>query len=83
MAETSDISVNQCQPKALFHDLDEVNHAISGSNLELVQLKSGKLDIALEQMLLGDLDPGRFSIAAFASGAQATGFEVQWNENVR
>ncbi|MBL3827146.1 MULTISPECIES: AraC family transcriptional regulator [unclassified Marinobacter] len=92
MDATRGISGNHYQPP-VFHDLDEVNHAISGSNLEFIQLKSGNLDVALDQMSLGDLsidvgavnlpirvmgelDPGRFSIGVFTRGAQAT-----WNGN--
>lgn len=93
MDQVRGFSGNQYQPPVQFHDLDEVNHAVSGSNLEFVQLKSGNLDIALDQISVGDLsidvgavnlpirvmgelDPGRFSIGVFASGAQAT-----WNGN--
>ncbi|MEH6355153.1 MAG: helix-turn-helix domain-containing protein [Marinobacter sp.] len=93
MDEAFGSSMNCYQAPVRFHDLDEVNHAISGSNLEFFQLKSGNLDIALDQVSLGDLsidvgavnlpirvmgelDPGRFSIGAFARGAQAT-----WNGN--
>lgn len=93
MSEGFGISGSQYQPPARYHDLDEVNHAVSGASLEFVQLKPGNLDIALEQISLGDLsidlgtinlpirvmgelDPRRFSIGAFTSGAQAT-----WNGN--
>lgn len=92
MDATRGISGNPYQ-HPVFHDLDQVNHAISGSNLEFIQLKSGNLDIALDQISLGDLsidlgavnlpirvigelDPGRFSIGVFTRGAQAT-----WNGN--
>ncbi|PHQ16891.1 helix-turn-helix domain-containing protein [Marinobacter profundi] len=90
MGATRGISGNRYQPP-VFHDLDQVNQAISGSNLEFIQLKSGNLDIALDHMSLddlsidvgavnqpvrvvGELDPGRFSIGVLTRGAQAT-----WN----
>lgn len=93
MDQACGITGNQYQPPVQFHDLDEVNHAVSGANLEFVQLKAGNLDIALEQISLGDLsidlgtvnlplramgelDPRRFSVGAFASGSKGT-----WNGN--
>jgi AraC family transcriptional regulator, ethanolamine operon transcriptional activator len=43
------------------HNIDELNHAVSGSDLELVQLKPGRLDAMLSQIALADLsiDQGR------------------------
>ncbi len=46
-AATDSSSVN-------LHDVDELNHAVSGSDLELVQLKPGQLDAMLSQVTLAD-----------------------------
>lgn len=84
---------NEYQPGARFHDLDELNHAINGSNLEFVQLKSGTIDIALDQISLGDLsiDLGKVNVPLrvmgdldprrFSIGVFPDGAHATWNGN--
>lgn len=52
------------------HDADELNHAVSGSNLELLQLKAGRLDARLGHVSLGDfcLDQGMVDVPMRARG---------------
>jgi AraC family transcriptional regulator, ethanolamine operon transcriptional activator len=52
------------------HDVDELNHAVSGSNLELLQLKSGRFDATLTQVSVGDfsLDQGTTNLPLRVSG---------------
>jgi AraC family ethanolamine operon transcriptional activator len=54
-----------------FRDLDDLNHAVSGSDLELVQLKPGSIDGTLSQVSLGDLsiDCGTVNLPLRARGA--------------
>ena len=85
-------SGNPYQPP-VFHDLDEANHAISGSNLEFIQLKSGNLDIALAQMSLSELSidvgavnlpirvRGELDPGRFSIGVFARGAQATWNGN--
>ncbi|MBK1887855.1 MULTISPECIES: AraC family transcriptional regulator [Marinobacter] len=93
MSEGFGTSGNQYQPPARYHDLDEVNHAVSGANLEFVQLKPGNLDIALEQISLGDLSidlgtvnlpiraMGELDPSRFSIGAFTKGVQATWNGN--
>lgn len=93
MDQTSGISGDHYQPPAQFHDLDEVNHAVSGANLEFVQLKAGNLDIALKQVSLGDLSidlgtvnlplraMGELDPKRFSIGAFTGGTQGTWNGN--
>lgn len=79
------------QPGCRFQDLEEVNHAISGSNLEFVQLDPGNLDITLEHTSLGDLSIDRGTVnlplrvrgeldpIRFSIGAFAKGAFGNWN----
>jgi AraC family transcriptional regulator, ethanolamine operon transcriptional activator len=53
------------------HDVDDLNHAVSGSNLELVQLKPGFFDAALRQVSFGDfsIDQGTINLPVRATGS--------------
>jgi AraC family ethanolamine operon transcriptional activator len=87
------VAENEYQPGARFHDLDELNHAVSGSNLEFVQLKSGNIDIALDQIALGELsiDLGKVNVPLrvmgeldprrFSIGLFPGGANATWNGN--
>ena len=55
MAEAVNNPASQDPQAVCSHDLDELNHAVSGSDLELVQLKPGRLDAILTQVSLGNL----------------------------
>jgi hypothetical protein len=68
---------NEYQPGVRFHDLDELNHAINGSNLEFVQLKSGNIDITLKQISLGDLTPDVLALAFFQMVLTPPGTAIQ------
>jgi len=83
----------QYQPQGLFHDVDEASHAVSGSNLELIQLKPGTLNATLRQISLGDLsiDVGTANLPLrvvggldperFTVGAFSAGSHATWNGN--
>jgi len=93
MATVPGVREYQYQPQGLFHDVDEVNHAVSGSNLELIQLKPGTLNATLRQISLGDLsiDVGTANLALrvvggldperFTLGAFSAGSHATWNGN--
>ncbi|WP_309044511.1 helix-turn-helix domain-containing protein [Marinobacter sediminicola] len=93
MGQASNILGDGYQPPARFHDLDEVNHAVSGSNLEFLQLKSGKLDISLDQMSFDGLSVdvgtanlpiravGELDPARFSIAVFANGAQAMWNGN--
>ncbi|MDO6442280.1 MULTISPECIES: AraC family transcriptional regulator [unclassified Marinobacter] len=93
MSEGFYILGKQYHPPARYHDLDEVNHAVSGANLEFVQLKPGNLDIALDQISLGDvsIDLGTINLpirmmgeldpTRFSIGAFTKGAHANWNGN--
>ena len=52
-------------PEAVrIHDVDELNHAVSGSNLEVVQLKPGILQAAIAHVSVGDfsIDQGTVNL---------------------
>lgn len=55
MAVAANNSVSQDPQVIHSHDVDDLNHAVSGSDLELVQLKPGRLDATLSQVSVGDL----------------------------
>ena len=57
-------------PSIHLHDVDQLNHAVSGSDLELLQLKAGSFDATLTQVSLGDfsLDQGKINQPLRASG---------------
>ena len=57
-------------PSMHLHDVDQLNHAVSGSDLELLQLKAGRLDATLTQTSLGNLslDQGKINQPLRASG---------------
>jgi AraC family ethanolamine operon transcriptional activator len=75
----------------VFHDLDQVNEAISGSDLEFIQLKSGNLDIALDHISLDDLSidvgavnqpirvMGGLDPGRFSIGVLTMGAQATWN----
>ena len=91
MPEATRITAPQGSPAAHFHDLDDLNHAVSGSELEVVQLKPGGLDVALTQVSLGDLSidlgtvnvplrvQGRLDPQRFSVGAFFPGARGTWN----
>ncbi|HNP35360.1 MAG TPA: helix-turn-helix domain-containing protein [Woeseiaceae bacterium] len=54
MDESSDSPAAQDSATLRLHDVDELNHAVSGSDLELMQLKPGKLEATLRQVTLAD-----------------------------
>ncbi len=62
MEETSAAPTNPDSSTAVLHDVDELNHAVSGSDLELVQLKPGRLDAVLAQVTLGDFSIDQGSV---------------------
>jgi AraC family ethanolamine operon transcriptional activator len=76
-----------------FHDVDQLNHAVSGSNLELMQLKPGRLEATVNHLLLGDLyvDYGAANLPLrvrggldpqrFALGMFPSGTRATWNGN--
>lgn len=93
MNQARGIAGNHYQLPVRFHDLDEASHAISGSNLEFVQLKSGNLDIALDQISLGELSidvgavnlpirvMGELDSRRVSIGAFVSGAQATWNGN--
>ncbi|WP_417514597.1 helix-turn-helix domain-containing protein [Marinobacter sp.] len=93
MSEVCGLSGIQYQPRVRYHDLDEINDAVSGANLEFVQLKPGNLDIALEQISLGDLSidlgtinlpirvMGELDPSRFSIGAFTKGAQANWSGN--
>jgi hypothetical protein len=74
-------------------DVDELNHAVSGSDLEVLQLKSGRFDATLAQLSIGDfsLDQGTISQSVrvsgcldarrFGVGIFPAGARATWNGN--
>jgi AraC family ethanolamine operon transcriptional activator len=75
------------------HDVDLLNHAVSGSNLELIQLKPGRIDAAVDHQSLGDLfvDRGTVNLPLrvqggldplkFGIGLFHPGAHATWNGN--
>ena len=58
--DNASASLANPDPSSVFlHDVDELNHAVSGSDLELVQLKPGRLDAMLSQVSLADFPSTR------------------------
>jgi len=55
MSEPVRIADTQDQPSLTVDEVDQLNHAISGSNLELIQLKPGRLEATVNQRLLRDV----------------------------
>lgn len=91
MTEAGSSPIRQHLPKVHFQDQDDLNHAVSGSNLEVIQLKPGKLDVALAQVSLGDLSidlgtvnmplraRGALDPRRFSIGAFTPGSQATWN----
>ena len=75
------------------HDVDLLNHAVSGSDLEVIQLKSGRLDAAVDHQSLGDLcvDRGTVNLPLrvqggldplkYGIGLYHLGAHATWNGN--
>jgi len=61
-----EVSVNNAllaDPDAVrINDVDELNHAVSGSNLEIVQLRPGILDAAIAHRSVGDFSIDRGTV---------------------
>jgi AraC family ethanolamine operon transcriptional activator len=55
MEQAAGIPAHQEPVTVHSHDVDDLNHAVSGSELEVVQLKPGQLDTSLSQISVGDL----------------------------
>jgi AraC family ethanolamine operon transcriptional activator len=65
MGEASVNSALLADPDAVrIHDVDELNHAVSGSNLEVVQLRPGILQAAIAHRSIGDfsIDQGTVNL---------------------
>lgn len=58
----SDSPAAQESTAVQLHDVDELNHAVSGSSLELIQLKPGRLDATLSQVTLADFSIDQSSV---------------------
>ena len=93
MAQAADNPASHYLAPIHHHDVDDLNHAVSGSSLELVQLKPGILDAALSQVSLGDLSidlgtvnvplrvKGTLDARRFSVGAFSPGSRATWNGN--
>lgn len=91
MAEAGSNPIHQHLLPVHFQDQDDLNHAISGSNLEVIQLTPGKLDVALAQVSRGDLSidlgtvnlplraRGALDSRRFSIGAFTRGSRATWN----
>ncbi len=93
MAQSAGHPASHYLPPFHHHDVDDLNHAVSGSSLEVVQLKPGNLDVALSHVSLGDLSvdlgtvnvplrvKGSLDAQRFGVGAFAPGSRATWNGN--
>lgn len=70
MAEPAGEPASRYLSPVRLQDVDDLNHAVSGSNLEVIQLKPGDLDVSLAQVSLGDLsiDIGTVNVPLRANG---------------
>ncbi len=80
-------------PSVHHHDVDELRHAVSGSNLEVIQLQPGRLDVTLGHVSITDLsmDVGTANLplrvrggldpGRFSIGAFFPGSRATWNGN--
>jgi len=93
MGEPVSIADTQDQRSLAVHDVDELNHAVSGSNLELIQLKPGRLEATVNHLLLDDVfvDNGSVNLGLrvrggldpkrFTVGMFHSGTRATWNGN--
>lgn len=93
MAQSAGHPASHYLPPFHHHDVDDLNHAVSGSSLELVQLKPGNLDAVISHVSLGDLSvdvgtvnvplrvKGELDARRFGIGAYSPGSRATWNGN--